>query len=246
MAKSSGLGDNFYIGGYNLSGDVNSLGNISTPRGILEDTGSDKLALERLLLHKDGLIEFTTFFNDATSQEHDALKTLPTIDVHSAYYRGTTIGNAAASMVAKQNNYDWSRPADGSLMGAVQCQANSFGLEWGQMLTAGVRTDTTATNGSSYDTVASASFGIQAYLQVFSFSGTSCTVTVQDSADNAAFATIGGLGSFTAATGRTAERIVSTNTTTVRRYLRVATTGTFSSCAFAVMVVKNEIAGYVT
>ena len=29
MAKQSGLGDNFYIGGYNLSGDVGSLGSIS-------------------------------------------------------------------------------------------------------------------------------------------------------------------------------------------------------------------------
>ena len=28
MAKSSGLGDNFYIGGYDLSGDVASLGQV--------------------------------------------------------------------------------------------------------------------------------------------------------------------------------------------------------------------------
>src|SRR4249919_1428558 len=248
MAKQSGLGDNFYIGGYNLSGDVGSLGNISTPRGVFEDTAISSSAMERLQLLADGQVEFTTFFNDATSQEHDALKALPTTDTSVFYFRGTTLGNAAAAMTAKQINYDGNRAADGGFTFTVQAQGNSYGLEWGQMLTAGIRTDTTATASSgaaSVDTAASASFGIQAYLQVFSFSGTSCTVRIQDSADNSSFANISGLNAFTAATGRTFERIASTNTTTVRRYLAVTTSGTFSSCAFAVVAVKNAHAGVV-
>src|SRR6187397_2748365 len=142
MAKSSGLGDQFYYAARNLSGDVNSLGNISTPRGVLEDTGISSLGYERLLSHKDGLLEFTTFFNDAALQEHSILSQLPTNDRIASYFRGTTLGNAAASMTAKQINYDWNRGADGSLMGTVQCQANALGLEWGRMLTAGIRTDT--------------------------------------------------------------------------------------------------------
>ena len=43
----------------------------------------------------------------------------------------------------------------------------------------------------------------------------------------------------------TAERIAIGNTATIRRYLRVITTGGFTNCTFAVVVVKNEIAGQV-
>ena len=245
MTKQSGLGDNFYIGGYNISGDVGSLSSISGGNAPFEITDITLSGMARLGGQRSGTIEFSPFFNTTAGQEHTILKTLPTTDTSAMYLRGTTIGDPAAAMVAKQVNYDWTRAADGSLTGAVQALSNGYGLEWGQNLTAGVRSDTTATNGSSIDTTASASFGIQAYLQVFSFTGTSCTVTVQDSADNAAFASIAGLGSFTAATGITFERLASTNTTTVRRYLRVATTGTFSQCSFAVVVVKNDIAGQV-
>ena len=40
------------------------------------------------------------------------------------YTRGTTLGNPAACMVAKQINYDPTRAADGSLTIAVQAEAN--------------------------------------------------------------------------------------------------------------------------
>jgi hypothetical protein len=247
MAKQSGLGDNFYIGGYNISGDVGSLGTISGGNAPLEVTAIDKSAFERIGGQRNGTIEFSTFYNTAALQEHVALKGLLTTDRTLTYARGTTIGDPAACMTAKQINYDFTRAADGSLTTAVQAQSNGYGLEWGIQLTAGVRTDTTATSpATGVDTTASASFGIQAYLQVFAFSGTSVTVTVQDSADNASFANISGLSAFTAVTAAPGEeRIASTNTTTVRRYLRVITSGTFSNAAFSVVVVKNEIAGQV-
>ena len=247
MAKESGLGDNFYIGGYNISGDVGSLGSISGGSALQEVTGIDKLAPERLGGLRNGTVEFSSFWNTAAGQEHVILKTLPTTDTMTTYARGTTLGNPAAAMIAKQINYDPTRGADGSLTNATSAQSNAFGLEWGVQLTAGVRTDTAATSpASGVDTIASASFGIQAYLQVFSFTGTSVTIQVQDSADNAAFANISGLSAFTTVTAApTFERITSSNTTTVRRYLRVITTGTFNPCSFSVVVVKNEIAGQV-
>ena len=247
MAKSSGLGDNFYVAGYNVSGDVNALGNISSPRGVLEDTGIDKSAMERLLGLQDGQVEFTSFFNDAAGQEHAALKTLPTADIQVMYFRGTTVGNAAAAMTAKQINYDGTRAADGGFTFQCQAQANGYGLEWGQMLTPGVKTDTGALNGASIDTGASLSFGGQAYLQVFSFSGTDATVKIQDSADDSSFTTVAGF-TFTQTTAApTFERLAISNTSTIRRYVRAQsiTTGGFTSLSFAVMVVKNPIAGRV-
>lgn len=251
MTKQSGLGDNFYIDGYDLSGDVNSLSGISTPIAVLDRTGIDKLAIERVHGRKDGALSFNVFLNDATDQEHDALKGMTTSDRIVTYAVADTtgaqaVGNPAAVMVAKQIGYDPTEGNDGSLTFAVAAQANAYGLEWGRSLTAGKRTDTTATSpATGYDTSASASFGGQAYLQVFSFSGTSVTVKIQDSADNSSFADISPSLVFTAATGRTSQRISVVNTTTIRRYVRVITTGTFTSAVFNVVLVKNETAGVV-
>ncbi len=245
MAKASGLGDAPYIQGFNASGDIQQLGNIGGGPALLNVTGIDKSAYERIGGLRSGQFEMTTFFNTVavTGGLHEKLSALPRTDVVMTYCRGTTLGDAAACLVSKQLNYDPTRGDDGSLTFGVQAQANGFGIEWGTQLTAGLRTDTVATNGAGLDTTAAASFGAQAYLQVTAFTGTSATIKVQDSADNSTFADVTGL-SFTAVTAAPAsERLATTNVATIRRYLRVATTGTFSSVTFSVVVVKNETAG---
>lgn len=246
MGKQSGLGDNFYLGGYNVSGDINSLGRISSSQSAITKTDITKSAEARFDQGlKDGAIEFTSYFNDATGQAHAALSSLPTADLVATYFRGTTLGNPAASCIGKQIGYDGTRANEGSLLFAAQVQANGYGLEWGRSLTAGVRTDTAATNGTAIDTTASASFGGQAYLHVFGFSGTDVTVKIQDSADNVTFADIAGF-SFTQilAFSHQNERIALGSTDTIRRYVRAVTvtTGGFTSLQFAVNMKKNEIA----
>lgn len=238
MTKQNGLGDNLYVAGYDLSGDVGTVTRVGGGPELLDVTTISKLAYERLTGKKSGSIEFATFFDDATNAEHDALKGLPRTDVIATYTRGTTLGGVAASCIGKQVNYDWNRANDGGLTGAVQVLSNGYGIEWGRQLTAGLRTDTSATNGSSIDTTASASFGGQAYLQVFSFTGTSVTVKIQDSADNSAWSDVTSFA-FTAATGRTTQRIQLGSTATIRRYVRAVTTGTFSSAVFHVNLIKN-------
>lgn len=244
MAKQSGLGDNFYLGGYDLSGDTASLGEIGGGVALIDVTGIDKSAYERIGGLRDGRIEWVSHFNPATDKQHDVLSTLPTTDRQLMYFRGTTLGNPAAALVAKQLNYDPTRDNDGKMSIAVRAEANSFGLEWGRSMTAGIRTDTTATNGTSVDFgTGSTTFGAQFYLQVFGgFTGTSVTVKVQESSDNGsgdAFADVTG-GTFTAATGITTERLQTARGQTVERYLRVVTTGTFTSASFAVIAVRND------
>lgn len=240
MAKQTGLGDQLFIGGYDIGADVSAIGSLSTPRETLDATGITRSAMERLFGKRDGQAEFTTYFNKATDQEHLALRDLPRTDTQLMYLRGTTLGGESFSMTAKQLNYDPSRGDDGSFTFGVNVVGNAFGADWGSQLTAGKRTDTTATNGTAIDTLASASFGFQAYLQVFSFTGTSATVTLEDSADNLSFLPISG-GAFTAATGRTFQRIQSSSDTgTVRRYIRAVTSGTFSNVVFAVSITKND------
>jgi hypothetical protein len=86
-------------------------------------------------------------------------------------------------------------------------------------------------------------FGAQAYLQVTAFAGTSVTAAVQDSADNSSWAPVTGL-TFTAVTAApAAQRLATANTATLRRYLRVVTTGTFTSATFAVAIMRNPVAG---
>lgn len=246
MAKTSGLGDNLYVGGYNLSGDIGSIGEISCPQATQDVTGIDKSGHERIGLLRDGKISFTAFFNPSSNQAHPVLSALPTADVVVTYLRGTAIGNAAAAMVAKQLNYDFKRSADSSLTIDTDAQANGYGLEWGVQLTAGIRTDTAASNGTiAVDTGAELSFGMQAYLQVFSFTGTDATIVVREASDEAFSTGLQTNVSFTVTSAPFTQRLTTTNTTTIRRYLKAntTTTGGFTNLRFAVVVVKNSVAG---
>lgn len=243
MAKQSGLGDALYVAGFDLSGDSGSLEAVGGGPATLDVTGIDKSAFERIGGLRDGRLDYTSFFNDAAGQSHPVHSALPTADVALTYCRGTTVGNSAACLVAKSINYPGTRPVDGSFTFKLTAQANGFGIEWGRQLTAGKRTDTTATSpatGVDHTTVSTV-LGWQAYLQVFAFTGTSVTVTLQDSADNAAFANLTG-GVFTAATGVTTQRLAGASNATVRRYIRAITTGTFSNAVFNVVFMRNETA----
>lgn len=234
--KTSGLGDRLYVGAYNLSGDIGSLGRIAGGAGPLDLTDITQSAYERDLGVRDGGIDFSAHFNKATSRAHPVLSALPRTDTLATYGRGAAIGSPAASCVAKQIGYDGTRAADGSLSLAVATNGSGYGLEWGEQLTAGLRTDGAATNGSSLDGAASTAFGAQFYLHATAFTGTSVTIKIQDSADDSAWADLSG-AAFTVVTGATWERIAVTGT--VRRYLRVATTGTFSNAVFVVNAVRN-------
>lgn len=241
MAKKGGMGDRLYVSGFDISGDVGSLSRIGGGPAALDVTDITQGGFGRLGGLRDGSIEFSAWFDDSAGQAHKTLSALPTADVLLAYFQGAALGNQAAFLTAKQINYDLTRGNDGGLSAVTQAQANGFGLEWGLQLTPGQRTDASATTpGTGFDqTVVSTAFGLQAQLQVFAFTGTSVTVKIQDSADNATFADVAGL-TFTAATARTSERIATGATATIRRYLRVVTTGTFSNAVFAVVANRNE------
>lgn len=86
-------------------------------------------------------------------------------------------------------------------------------------------------------------YGAQAYLQAAALTGTSATVTIEHSPDNATWST---LMTFTAVTaGGTWQRQAVANTTTIDRYLRASTSGTFTDFEFEVTAIRNEVAGVV-
>jgi hypothetical protein len=311
MSKQSGLGARCLVGGFDISGDVQAIDTVTGGPAPWDVTDITMSAHARQGLLRDGSLGFTTFMNPAGA--HPVLSALPTADTLMSFLvPPLALGSPAVCLNAKQVNYDPTRGADGSLTLKVQGEANGFGTEWCQQLTAGLRTDTAATNGTSLDQGAAFStpavplttvpvtntsplpatvvvsggtmtnvsvngvtvgagagtytvpsggtitmtftvaptwtwtlqtfLGAQAYLQATAFAGTSVTVAVQDSADNASFATVTGL-TFTAVTAAPAtQRLATANNATVRRYLRVITTGTFNPATFAVAFNRNIVA----
>lgn len=242
MTKQGGMGMRFYLGGYDISGDIGSFSQIGGGNAPLIVTDITQSAQERLGGLRHGNIDFSSWMNKAAGRAFPVLSALPTTDVGAmCLVRASAIGDPACAMISKQVNYDPTRGNDGSLTQATSTQSNGYGLEWGDMLTIAARTDTAATNGASLDGGAATNFGAQFYLQMFSVVGTSCTVTIQDSADNSSFANVTG-GAFTAvnAGAHGDQRLETTRTLTVRRYLRAVTSGTFSSAVFAVLAVRNQ------
>jgi hypothetical protein len=150
MAISNGLGQGFYYGGYDLSGDTGSADDIGGGLvGTQDVTTIDLSAFKRIGLLRDGRISWGAFFNKASGRAHARLGALPTADQHLMWVTGSAIGDPAACLIGKQINYDPTRAQDGSLTIAVNAQGNAYGLEWGDLLTAGKRTDTSATNGTA-------------------------------------------------------------------------------------------------
>lgn len=244
MAKQSGLGDRLFVGGYNLSGDVGSLGAIGGGPQAQEVTAIDKSAKERIGLQRDGRIEFSSWFNPAASAEHDVLSVLPTTDVAVSYFRGAAVGNEAASMWAKQINYDAKRDDKGGLEWSVEAQANGYGLEWGRQLTAGVRADTVATNGASIDAGAASTNGLTWWLQVFSSNATLANIELHSSSDNGVgdpFAVVPGCTvAFVGVGTPNAVRITAAGN--IERYLRVVSQGVFTDLTFASAVSRRTVA----
>lgn len=244
MAKKAALGARLYVHGNDLSGDVGEISSMRMGRGLLDVTAINKSAHERIVGVRDGELTFNSFFNDATAQEHAVLKPIPTTDMVVMFSQSTTLGDYGFAVIAKQMEYGLTRSIDGGVVRPSIFRANGYSLEDVRMLTAGIRTDTAATNGASTDYGAvSTAFGLSAYLEVTAFTGTDVTVKLQDSADDAAWADITGGGFTQITSGPTAERIETSLTATIRRYVRAVTvtTGGFTSVSFVVGFHRYEV-----
>ncbi|HEY0638385.1 MAG TPA: hypothetical protein VGD67_12125 [Pseudonocardiaceae bacterium] len=247
MAKQSGLGDRLYYGGHDIAGDIGSLGRIGGGPAALDVTDITQEGHSRIGGRFDAEMSFTSYFNPAPGRAHEVFGALPTGHQVLTYLRGTALGAAGAGLIAKQLGYDGTRAQDGGYTFAIAAQASDgTGMEWGQQLTPGARTDTGAATGASVDlgSASPGAFGLVTYLQVLDFTGTDATVKVQQSSDAGAgdpWADITG-AAFTQVTGRTAERIA-TAAIDIERHLRVVTTtaGGFTSLRFVVIAVRYPV-----
>ena len=240
MAKKSGLGQQIFVNGYDLSGDVAAINNAGSPRDLLDATALNASAHERFVGLSDGNLGVSSWFNDATEQEHAAFSSLPTTDRIVTWAFGATRGDVAACLVAKQLNYDGSRGTDGSLSFTIDTQAASGEpLEWGNTLTTGKETHSSAAVSDSRDDGATTGYGLVGILSVTDVDSGTVTVNIQQSADNVTFADILFFVAVDSSSTPTAQRLPLSGA--ILRYLRVRTTGTFTNCDFCMVTRRGTL-----
>jgi hypothetical protein len=100
MSKGSGLGDNFYIGGYDLSGDVASLDQIGGGPNLGDVTAINKSAHERIGLTRDGGFQFTTWYEQAGSVSAPGVpaSTTPVVSTYKTPVIVTVIGGTGTQV----------------------------------------------------------------------------------------------------------------------------------------------------
>lgn len=238
MPKVSGLGDDLFVGGFHVGGDIRDVAVNGGP-ALLDVTDITQSAHSRLGGLRDGKASLTSYHDPAAGASHAAFSMLPTADVIVSYFRGQAVGNPAASLNAKQVNYDPTRAASGELTFKIDAEANGYGLEWGIQLTPGTRTDGSATTGAFFDNGAATTHGGQAYFHLVAFSGTSVTIDIQSATTSGGSYSTTGLTT-TAMTAVGAQRLATAGNVTINEFLKVVTTGTFTNAVFSVVYVANK------
>jgi len=239
MAKVSGLGVRLYAAGYDLSGDVNVVDAIGYTQEMLDVTTLDLEATSRLAGLSDASLTVNGWFealSDHTAYTSNTGK-MPTADQVVFTQMGTALGDPFAGLTAKEATYVVTR-ASGSALATTATYSSTAGQqsEWGVTLTASKTTNASAASGTGVDNAASSANGCVAYLEAMSLTSGTCVVKVQHSTDNSTWADLITFTSVTTANVPFAQR--STASGTINRYLRVNTSGTFSTIVFVAGVAR--------
>ena len=235
MAKKTGLGQKFYVHGYDLSGDVGAINTCRTGVALLDTTAVEETQHTRLQGLSDGEISFALFFNDATDQEHLALKALLTTDRLVMYLTGTTRGDPVACLTALQVSYAWNRGADGALLGTVQALSNADPVEWCELLVAKV-THSSATDETGIVNSVQTTKGGVGFLQHFNAASGTVEYDIEDSSDSTNgvdgnWANLLAFSDVSTPWSQIAQRVEVTGT--VEKWVRASTNGTFTTAVFA-------------
>ena len=129
MAKISGLGDYFACddsGGTlrDITNDTTSLG-VNIGQALIDITGLDKSAMEKLIGLADGSFAVSGVFNSASNKSHDVFKTRTGTRTVDYKISGTTTGTPYLTMECLVDSYNLSRGADGSLTWTAGLQLQS-------------------------------------------------------------------------------------------------------------------------
>ena len=234
MAKQNALNIRFYVQGYDLSGDANSISGLGINQNLLDVSTIDTSAHKRITGLQSGTLGLNVWFDAATGQEHDVFiansGTIPSVDQNVLVPMGSAVGDPSVHMVAKVANYNVDT-GDGSapVSGTASFESNGYAPQFGVMLTAHQDTHASTTSGTAVDNGSSSANGGSAVLQAFSLGSGSTIIKIQHSTNNSAWTD---LITFNSVTGVASQHAVVTGT--VNQYLRVRSTGTFTDLVLSV------------
>lgn len=245
MAGTHGKSAKLLGYGYDLTSyfrQVNSRGELSVSnKSVLGDTDHSYETSKQ----SGGVIAANGLYSDGVG---DVQRKLETFKGTTGIFMHLPDGYAAINkdFLAVQGTlvkHGGSIPHDDMVDTACEVQGK-YGLEMGRTMMAFTTPITSAANGTAVDfgdafaspSGAAAVVGGSAYLICTAFTGTSVTVTIEDSTDGAtSWATV---GTFTAVSAANVEQRISLTAGTLKRYLRMVTTGTFSNFTGIVGCVK--------
>lgn len=228
MTASAGYKSRLLLGDFNLSVSTRSVASPYTVDMLdvsaFSTDGSKSFIIGQntSTLSIDGLAD-----TDATvGQQFDQVSTWTDAQPVTYAPRGLTLGSELRMHNAWRTSLELSANVTSPVGFKLNGQTDGI-TDWGVSLH-DLTAETTTANGTGYDqTVVSTTAGGVGHLHVTAFSGfTNIIVTVQDSADNSTFATI---GTFATVTAATQERLVIAGT--VRRYVRASWTKTGTGSA---------------
>lgn len=170
MTKRSGLGSSFYVGAYDLSGDIGSVSGIEARQALGDVSSIQSSGTERIGLRLDGSIRYASFWNATSSQAVPVLSDLAGSEQVSVVKGPTGIGADVASLLAVKVNFSSVLGQDGSLGASGQAQgAQGVTIEWGKLLTAGKATISATQLVAAWQ--ASTAYSLNAFVQPTSANG---------------------------------------------------------------------------
>lgn len=232
MSKYHGSKSALYVAQYNLSGYSNDIAPSMTLEVIDVTTqGQSGNPVKEVL---PGLVAWKLsekgFWDYALGTPDDVLNALlgTLAQVIYAPSGGGAGGVAYAGYSSPFSGADISSPVNGAVAFSLEITGSN---RFARCKGLGNKTATGAENGAAQDLGAAGTQGVEAFVCVTAFSGTSATLKVQSSADGATG--WADRATFTSITDATSERVAAGSTTD--RYLRYALSGTFSSISFMVI-----------
>ena len=129
MAKQSGLGDYFACDNSagslkEISNDVTGLG-VNIAQNLIDITGIDKSAMERLIALGDGSFTVSGVFNASANMSHAVFSTRTGTRTVDYKIGGNTQGNPYLTMECLVDSYNLTRGSDGTLTFTAGLQLQS-------------------------------------------------------------------------------------------------------------------------
>jgi hypothetical protein len=136
LPKQAGLGD--YIAVDDSSGTVRDISNdvtnlsVNTSQGLIDVTGLDKSAMERIIGLGDGSFQLNGVFNPDANKSHDVFSPLSGVRTVTYAIGGNTSGKPKLEMECLVASYNVSRGNDVALTWTADLQlANGAVPTWG-------------------------------------------------------------------------------------------------------------------